>query len=129
MPKPGYLLLIFSVISMSMSMSACMTASSQPLELSLESKARCYMPEGVELTGNTLVISAGSQPTPGYAIQLTSQEQTGEDIVISYQVTTPPEGAIMAQVLTSPCTRVALPEDWNTLKVTNTSGQHWSFTR
>lgn len=107
---------------------ACMSAPTQVLDLAIENKTRCSAPAGVTLTDKGLMISAGSKPTPGYAIEVVRQEQQSGSIELDYQVSSPAGGAIMAQVLTSPCGYLSLPDDWQSLSVTNIdSGETWSF--
>jgi protease stability complex PrcB-like protein len=50
------------------------------------------------------VISNGNQPTPGYGFDLTATEATSDEITLRYRWRTPAADAVLAQVMTSPCT-------------------------
>lgn len=54
------------------------------------------------------VISNGNQPTPGYGFDLTATEATSSEITLRYRWRTPPADAVLAQVITSPCTVIQL---------------------
>lgn len=58
-----------------------------------------------------LLVAAGQRPTAGYAVELLSAKAPVKDGVAVLQVAlrAPPEGAVTAQVVTSPCLVVALP--------------------
>lgn len=59
-----------------------------------------------------VLVKAGSQPTPGYTLQLASSEATinAGTIAINLSMISPPSDAVMAQVLSYPCTIVELPK-------------------
>ena len=108
-------------------LSACAGTTSQ-LDLVASTDLHCGSIPSVTVVDDVLTIGAGEKPTPGYAVQLNEQSRKGDSIRIAYQVSGPKEGAILAQMITSPCTRVTLPEDWQRLTVENKdSGQQWVF--
>jgi len=108
-------------------LSACAGTTSQ-LDLAASTDLHCGSIPSVTLVDDVLTIGAGEKPTPGYAVQLNEQSRKGDNLRIAYQVSGPKEGAILAQMITSPCTRVTLPEDWQRLTVENKdSGQQWVF--
>jgi len=57
----------------------------------------------------TLVaVSNGSQPTPGYAFELESVSGDVSEVRLDYRWRTPPADAVMAQMVTSPCSVVQI---------------------
>ncbi|MCR9259510.1 MAG: protease complex subunit PrcB family protein [Pseudomonadaceae bacterium] len=54
------------------------------------------------------VVSNGNQPTPGYGLDLTATETTNDEITFRYRWRTPAADAVLAQVMTSPCTVIQL---------------------
>ncbi|MEE9492696.1 MAG: protease complex subunit PrcB family protein [Gammaproteobacteria bacterium] len=67
-----------------------------------------------------LLVTAAYRPTPGYALHLVSTETNidAELITIEFTMTSPPTEAIMAQVLSYPCTVVELPKaEFNRIQV------------
>ncbi|XOV82567.1 MAG: protease complex subunit PrcB family protein [bacterium] len=54
------------------------------------------------------VISNGNQPTPGYGFELKQTDTTQNEVLLRYRWRTPAADAILAQVMTSPCTVVQL---------------------
>jgi hypothetical protein len=52
----------------------------------------------------------GSQNTAGYAVEIVSVQNEYGGIVVRYSQTSPPQGAITAQVITSPYHLVAVPK-------------------
>ena len=57
-----------------------------------------------------IAVSRGSQPTPGYALTLTSASQTDHVIRLQYDWSTPDPDKILAQVMTHPCSVVELDD-------------------
>ena len=60
-----------------------------------------------------IAVSNGSQPTPGYAFNLAAAEQAttaagGLEVQLQYEWITPAADAMMAQVVTSPCSVVQI---------------------
>lgn len=53
-------------------------------------------------------ISRGSQPTPGYGFELTEARSNGDEVELRYVWQVPPPDAVLAQVITSPCSVVQL---------------------
>ncbi len=115
------------VVMSAVVLSACAGTTSQ-LDLAATMDMHCGSIPSVTVVDDVLTIGAGEKPTPGYAVQLDEQSRKGDNVRIAYQVSGPKEGAIMAQMITSPCTRVTLPEGWQRLTVENKdSGQQWVF--
>ena len=54
------------------------------------------------------VISNGNQPTPGYGLDFADTQTTANEVALRYRWRTPAADAILAQVMTSPCTVVQL---------------------
>ena len=54
------------------------------------------------------VISNGNQPTPGYGFDLTKTDATSSEVELHYRWLIPPADAVLAQVMTSPCTVIQL---------------------
>ncbi len=74
---------------------------------------------------SVIVISMGQKPTPGYAVELPEGSVTlqGTTLTISTIWTQPPEGAILAQVLTSPCIAIAVATtQYDTVKINDQHG-------
>ena len=72
-----------------------------------------------------ILISMGQKPTPGYAVEVPegSAVLQGETLNISSVWRRPPEGAILPQVLTSPCVAITVPRaKYNTVKIENQYG-------
>ncbi len=60
-------------------------------------------------SGDVLIaVSNGSQPTPGYAFKLEAASAEDNEIVLSYLWITPAEDAVLAQMVTSPCSVVRI---------------------
>ena len=55
-----------------------------------------------------IAVSNGSQPTPGYAFKLETASAEDNEIVLNYQWITPAADAVLAQVVTSPCSVVRI---------------------
>ncbi len=72
-----------------------------------------------------IVISMGQKPTPGYAVEVLEDSAVlqGGSLNISSVWQQPAEGAILAQVLTSPCVAVTVPTaQYDTVKINNQHG-------
>jgi hypothetical protein len=90
----------------------------------------CSSPAGVALEPDqlTLRIALGRRPTSGYAVQILQQQVDGTHIRIAFEEQKPK--GMAAQVLTSPCVRIALPDDWQQLNVRDQQKDlDWSFVR
>lgn len=122
----GITLLVVTLIT-----TACSTA--QPVEttaLATVQDLNCPFPAGVDLTTDrqALRISLGRRPTAGYGIELTRQDVEGDHLVLEFSEQQPK--GMAAQMLTSPCMTVLLPDDWQQLVVQNRqNGQRWQFSR
>jgi len=100
----------------------------KPVELTSEVSQSCAVMAGVSLLKNELTINAGEKPTPGYSVELVTQTRDRKGLKVEYQLGQPATGAILPQMLTSPCRRILLPEDWERLTVVNKdSDQQWVF--
>lgn len=74
---------------------------------------------------SVIVISMGQKPTPGYAVDVSKGSVTlqGSSLIIRTVWQQPPEGAILAQVITSPCIAISVPSaQYSTVKVENQNG-------
>jgi len=98
------------------------------IELATTADLHCGAIPSVTVVDNVLAIGAGEKPTPGYSVVLTEQTRKGDHVSITYEISSPRQGAILPQMMTSPCSRVTLPEDWQRLTVKNNeTGQQWVF--
>ncbi len=68
-------------------------------------------------TGTLLAVSNGSQPTPGYAFELREARADGANLVLDYAWREPPADAVLAQVVTSPCSVVRVVNATNARSV------------
>ena len=108
-------------------LSAC-AGQARPVELESRVSLHCAVIESVSLVDSELTINAGEKPTPGYGIEIVSQTRDRDRIAVAYRLSTPAAGAILPQMMTSPCRQIQLPDDWERLNVTNEdSGQTWVF--
>ncbi len=74
---------------------------------------------------SVIVISMGQRPTPGYAVEVPEGSVTlhGTSLTISTIWRQPPKGAILAQVLTSPCIAITVPiTQYNSVEIKNQHG-------
>lgn len=74
---------------------------------------------------SVIVISMGQKPTPGYAVDVPEGSVTlqGTSLTISTVWHQPSEGAILPQVITSPCVAITVPTaQYSTVKVENQNG-------
>ncbi len=72
-----------------------------------------------------IVISMGQKPTPGYAVEVLEDSAMlqGETLIISSVWQRPAEGAILAQVLTSPCVAITVSTArYDTVKINDQQG-------
>ncbi len=72
-----------------------------------------------------IIISMGQRPTPGYAVEVLESSATVQDgsLIISSDWQRPAEGAILPQVLTSPCVAITVPTArYDTVRITNQQG-------
>ena len=65
---------------------------------------------GAELGVLLFAVSKGSQPTPGYRFELMGVQAQGTEVELRYAWLVPLEEAVLAQVVTSPCSVVQLPD-------------------
>ena len=72
-----------------------------------------------------IVISMGQKPTPGYAVDVVADSAVlqGGSLTISSVWRQPAEGAILAQVLTSPCVAIMVSTSrYDTVKINDQQG-------
>lgn len=120
---------IIGVVLSAISLAAC-AGKPAALNLSTSANLQCKAKAGVSLMDSTLTIGAGQKPTPGYNVQLVEQMDDDGHIKLMYDISSPREGAILPQMITTPCLYVTLPDDWKRLSVSNkASGQSWVFDR
>ncbi len=68
--------------------------------------------------GSVLIAAfKGRHPTPGYAFELLGAEQQGEEILVRYRWQVPEPGAVLPQMITSPCSVVSLDNMQNDMRV------------
>jgi|AZII01.1.fsa_nt_gi hypothetical protein len=88
----------------------------------------CVVMEGVVVVDGTLTIAAGERPTPGYSVELSKQQRENNHLTVEYFIATPPAGRVLPQMMTSPCRRIELPQDWHRITVVNRdTSQQWVF--
>ncbi len=75
--------------------------------------------EGALEAGHDLVVVyLGQRPTPGYGAELRRAHTVEKVLTLSLEATTPDSGAMMAQVITTPCVALAIPDEgWSSLYV------------
>jgi hypothetical protein len=74
---------------------------------------------------DVIVISMGQKPTPLYSVDVPKDSATlhGTVLTISAVWQRPPEGAILAQVITSPCIAITVPKTpYDSVRVENQNG-------
>ena len=74
---------------------------------------------------NVIVISMGQKPTPGYSVDVpeSSVALQGTSLTIRSIWQQPPEGAILAQVITNPCIAITVTAaEYSTVTVENQDG-------
>ena len=65
---------------------------------------------------DVLVIFLGQRPTPGYGAELQDAALVEKVLSLSLEATEPDSGAMMAQVITTPCVALAIPDaGWSSL--------------
>jgi len=88
----------------------------------------CGTNEGVTIVSdNEVRVSLGQRPTAGYGIHYRQNNSNGY-VSVHYREITPPADQFAAQIITTPCVRLPLSDDWHTLQVVNDdNGQMWEF--
>ncbi|WP_077530557.1 protease complex subunit PrcB family protein [Vreelandella utahensis] len=72
----------------------------------------------LEAGHDVLVVYLGQRPTPGYGGELRQAQMVDGNLELSLNATEPESGSIMAQVITTPCVALAIPEQgWSSLSV------------
>jgi hypothetical protein len=63
-----------------------------------------------ESTQEVLLVAVfnGEQPTPGYGFELSEAFVEADQVVLNYRWLTPSPGAVMAQMITSPCSVIQI---------------------
>lgn len=72
---------------------------------------------------NILIISGGQKNTAGYGLELTHWLLEQDHWQVTRIVRQPPEGAMLAQVITSPCLLVKIPKSIKTFTLNSEKGQ------
>lgn len=59
-----------------------------------------------------LLVQIGSKPTPGYSLKLnrSASSMASGQVSVTIDISQPPEDAVLAQVITYPCTLILLPK-------------------
>lgn len=118
--------LAFSVCSIVLSGCATVAtdASNNPSSslLPMKQQLHCQREEGVMLSDdqNSVVVSLGWRPTLGYRVRVEAQEVDGTEVYLGVEEVKPASSGAVAQVTSSPCLTVELPQDWTVLVVENT---------
>lgn len=83
-------------------------------------------PPAVDFTRNAaLLVSMGTMPTSGYSVSLADKPAriTGDALEITLNWQSPPRGAVVAQMLTSPCLVLRIPrEGYREIRVLDHAG-------
>jgi hypothetical protein len=112
---------------------ACASVAGSVVDLGssrAEHSLHCGMPAGVTLKddGSQVVIALGQRPTPGYQVMLDQSEMMDGVVLIRFHEQQPQQGMAVAQVMTSPCMVLTLPEEWQSMRVSSSdSGGVWQF--
>ncbi|MDO6682791.1 protease complex subunit PrcB family protein [Oceanobacter sp. 5_MG-2023] len=119
-------------ISTALVLTACASVAGSVVDLGdhAENQLHCGMDAGVTLKedGSQVVIALGPRPTPGYQVVLEQSEMRDSMVSVTFHEQLPQQGSIAAQVMTSPCIMLALPETWQSLRVSSSdSGAVWQF--
>jgi len=98
----------------------CDSASGKGLPMKQE--LHCQKEEGVMLSDdqNSVVVSLGWRPTLGYRVRVEDQDIDGTEVYLGVEEVKPASSMAVAQVTSSPCLTVTLPEEWTVLVVENT---------
>ena len=79
-----------------------------------DSSAKEQPTRDADAPGRLFAVSNGEQPTPGYGFELLEAVAVKEEIQLRYTWRTPAKDAVLAQVITSPCSVVALTPESTT---------------
>ena len=72
----------------------------------------------LEAGHDVLVVYLGQRPTPGYGGELRQAQMADGVLELSLDATEPESGSMMAQVITTPCVALAIPDEgWSSLSV------------
>ncbi|MFL0805756.1 MAG: protease complex subunit PrcB family protein [Oceanobacter sp.] len=101
--------------------SACCDNSASKM-LPMKQELHCQQEEGVMLSDdqNSVIVSLGWRPTLGYRVRVEGQEVDGTEVYLGVEEVKPASSGAVAQVMSSPCLTVELPQDWTVLVVENT---------
>lgn len=89
----------------------------------LEAGSERRIPDRAWSGDTRVVVAAGTQPTPGYGIELLQLATEGDELVINVMQGQPSRGAMVAQVLTTPCVVVDVGgDDWRSARVVGLPG-------
>ncbi|MBM94762.1 MAG: hypothetical protein CMI09_02790 [Oceanospirillaceae bacterium] len=101
--------------------SACCDSASQTA-LPMKQELHCQLEEGVILADDmsSVVVSLGWRPTLGYRVRVEDEDIDGTEVYLGVREIKPASDLAVAQVTSSPCLTVTLPDDWTVLVVENT---------
>ena len=109
----------------------CSVSSVQPpVVLDVAYDLHCGHGPGVVLAeqGQQLLVALGSRPNPGHQLLINASMNSDGEVSVHYSEQLPQPGMMQAQVMTSPCGRVALPAQWTSMTVVDdVSGANWQF--
>ncbi len=93
--------------------------------LAMKQELHCRLEEGVLLAddGSSVTISLGRRPTLGYRVRIEDQEVDGTEVYLGVREIKPASKGAVAQIMSSPCLTVTLPDDWTVLNVENTESE------
>tara|TARA_R110000868_G_scaffold229044_1_gene481946 strand:+ start:14765 stop:15274 length:510 start_codon:yes stop_codon:yes gene_type:complete len=111
---------------------ACASVAGSVVDLGnrAEHNLHCGTLAGVTLKddGSQVVIALGQRPTPGYQVMLDQSEMLDGVALIRFHEQQPQQGMAVAQVMTSPCMVLTLPEEWQSMRISSSdSGGVWQF--
>lgn len=120
---------MFRILTLLLLMSgimACATGSSSLQDVTYHQD--CGSREGVTLLSNAQIrVSLGQRPSAGYSLHHRQTNNNGY-VNIHYREMTPDADQLTAQIITTPCMFVSLPENWHSVQVINDdNGQMWEF--
>lgn len=98
----------------------CDSATSKALPMTQE--MHCQLEEGVILADDmsSVTVSLGWRPTLGYRVRVEDEDIDGTEVYLGVREIKPASDMAVAQVTTSPCLTVTLPDNWTVLVVENT---------
>ena len=88
----------------------------------MKQELHCQLEEGVILADDmsSVVVSLGWRPSLGYRVRVEDEDIDGTEVYLGVREIKPASSNAVAQVMSSPCLTITLPDDWTTLVVENT---------